>query len=87
MIGLTAQQAVKLPLKPAEPPLLAITETPQKTLELSLDHGLAEITITEPVHFAGTYQINTLDLAHGDIELVAPDPQGAHNGLYLVEKT
>ncbi len=57
-------------------PQLSILTTPENTLVINAETGLIDITITDPVVFAGAYQVDVSTLSGGPINLVAPSVIG-----------
>lgn len=57
-------------------PQLSIGTQPDNTLVVNSETGQVDITVTQPVQFAGTYQIDTADLAGGPVNLVPPAVTG-----------
>lgn len=57
-------------------PQLSIATLPDNTMVLSAETGALEVTITQPAEFAGTYQLNSADMATGPVNLVAPGISG-----------
>lgn len=53
-------------------PQLSIDVQPDNTLVVNADTGVIDITVTTPVDFAGTYQVNTADLTGGPVNLAPP---------------
>ena len=57
-------------------PQLSIDAQPDNTLVVNATTGLIDITVTQPANFAGTYQIDTIDLLNGPVALVPPTING-----------
>lgn len=57
-------------------PQLSIEVQTDNTLVINSETGLIDITVTDPPHFAGTYQIDTADLLGGPINIVPPSLGG-----------
>jgi hypothetical protein len=57
-------------------PQLSIATQPDNTLVVTAQTGLVDITVTDPVAFAGTYQIDLADLTGGPVPLVPPSISG-----------
>lgn len=58
-------------------PALTITTESDNTLVVRASAGVTDITVTQPSVFAGSYQVDTADLAGGPINLVAPSVSGS----------
>lgn len=53
-------------------PQLSIELEPDNTMTIHAETGTVDITVTDPAEFAGSYQIDTTDLAGGPVNLVPP---------------
>ena len=53
-------------------PQLSVDTDPDNTLSINAETGILDITVTEPALFAGSWSIDTNDLAGGPVSLVAP---------------
>ena len=53
-------------------PTLSITVAPDSTLVVNAETGVIDITVTTPIDFAGTYQVDTADLTGGPVNLAPP---------------
>lgn len=53
-------------------PQLSIDLQPDNTLVINSETGLIDITVTNPMEFAGSYQIDTADLQGGPVNIAAP---------------
>lgn len=53
-------------------PQLSVGVLPDNTLVVDSETGLIDITVTEPAKFAGTWQVDTADLAGGPVNLMPP---------------
>lgn len=58
-------------------PQLSIETLPNNTLTVNAETGLIEIAVTEPPEFAGSWQVDTADLAQGPLNLVPPTISGS----------
>lgn len=75
-------------------PTLSITVEPDNTLVVNAGTGMIDITVTTPVDFAGTYQVDTADLVSGPVNLAPPGIWGtgetgqtltASSGLWIYD--
>lgn len=77
-------------------PELTITTLSDNTLVVNAETGVIDITLSAPAEYAGSYQVNTADLAGGPINLVAPTLTGtvatgqvlnATDGLWIYDSS
>ena len=57
-------------------PALSINTLSDNTFVVTAQTGTLDLTVTDPVHFAGTTQVATADLVTGPVNLVPPEASG-----------